>query len=127
MALTMEENIMPTDPLFTFSRTFTAPPESVWKVWTNPDLMAKWWGPKGFTTGTTKMDLRPGGEFHYSMFTPDGTEMWGKLIYRDIEPPKKLVYVTAFSDAKGGITRHPFHPAWPLELLSTITFEEKNG
>jgi uncharacterized protein YndB with AHSA1/START domain len=69
------------------------------------------------------MDLRVGGTYHYSM-KMNGTEMWGKFTYREITPPQKLVFVSGFSDAKGGITRHPFNQAWPLQMLSTITFSE---
>ena len=53
--------------------------------------------------------------------------MWGKFVYHDIQPPEKLVFVVSFSDETGGFTRHPMAPTWPLEVLNTITFEEKNG
>jgi PhnB protein len=53
--------------------------------------------------------------------------MWGKWTYREIEPFERLVLVSSFSDAEGRITRHPLSTSWPLETLSTTTFEEKNG
>src|SRR5262249_53897604 len=58
---------------------------------------------------------------------PDGLELWGKFEYREIVPPERLVFINSFSDESGATTRHPLNQAWPLELLSTITFEETNG
>ena len=112
---------------FVISRTFDAPRDLVWRAWTEPDRMAKWFGPKGVTIMHSKNDLRPEGVYHYGMQTPDGKQIWGKWIYREILKPKRLVFVTSFSDPKGGITRHPMAPEWPLEMLSTITFDENDG
>ncbi len=50
--------------------------------------------------------------------------MWGKFIFREIVPQERLVFVVAFSDAEGGLTRHPMSPDWPLTMLSTVTFAE---
>ncbi len=112
---------------FVISRVFDAPRERVWKAFTDPEHMKQWWGPKGFTVIASKMDLRPGGTYHYGMQAPDGTPMWGKFVYREITPPERMVFVNSFSDEAGGITRHPMSPTWPLEMLSTFTFEEHPG
>jgi len=48
--------------------------------------------------------------------------MWGKWVIREIVKPERLVFVNSFSDAAGGLTRHPMNPLWPLEMLSTVTF-----
>jgi uncharacterized protein YndB with AHSA1/START domain len=61
------------------------------------------------------------------MTAPDGTEMWGRFVYREIKAPHRLVFITCFSDAKGGVTRHPWSPNWPLEMHSTVLFEEHAG
>jgi uncharacterized protein YndB with AHSA1/START domain len=64
------------------------------------------------------------------MRTPDGKEskeMWGKFVYREITPPERLVFVSAFSDEKGGLTRHPLAPSWPIEMLSMFSFAEAGG
>jgi uncharacterized protein YndB with AHSA1/START domain len=53
--------------------------------------------------------------------------MWGKFVYRQIDPPKKLVFVVSFSDPQGGTTRHPMSATWPLEVLNTTTLDEENG
>jgi uncharacterized protein YndB with AHSA1/START domain len=112
---------------FVISRVFDAPRDVVWKSWTEPERLKKWWGPAGFTVHTCKVDLRPGGMFHYGMKAPDGSDMWGKLIYREIAKPEKLVFIVCFSDEKGGVTRHPMSASWPLETLSTVIFEAQGG
>ena len=97
----------------------------MWKVWTEPERMAQWFGPKGVKIFHSKNDLRPGGVYHYGMRTPDGKEMWGKWVYREVAKPERMVFVNSFSDKEGGITRHPMAQNWPLEMLTTITFAEQ--
>jgi uncharacterized glyoxalase superfamily protein PhnB/uncharacterized protein YndB with AHSA1/START domain len=112
---------------FVISRTFKAPRDLVFKAFTEPARMKQWWGPKGVTIGASKMDLRPGGTYHYSMRGSDGKETWGKQVYREIVAPERIVLVNSFSDAQGRVTRHPMAPSWPLEMLSTFLFTEKDG
>jgi len=109
---------------FTISRTFDTSREQLWKCFTDPEGMRQWWGPKGAKIIHSKMDLRPGGSYHYCMRTPDGNEMWGRQIYREIRAPEKIVLVNSFSDEEGGLTRHPLAPQWPIEVLATFTFTE---
>ena len=112
---------------FVITRVFDAPRDLVWKAFTEPQRMKEWWGPKGVTIIESKMDLRPGGSYHYAMRTPDGNTIWGKFVYREITPPSRMVFVSSFSDEAGGVTRHPMAPNWPLEMLSTFLFEEESG
>ena len=112
---------------FEFTRTFDAPRDVVFKAWTEPERLNQWWGPKNFTMQTVKLDLRPGGVFHYCMRSPDGKDMWGKFVYREITPPERLVFVNSFSDAAGNTTRNPWSPAWQLEVLNQLTFTEHDG
>ena len=112
---------------FVISREFDAPRDLVWKCFTDPEHMKKWWGPKGFTVIHSKMDLRPGGFYHYGMRAPDGSAMWGRMAYREIVAPERVVWVNSFSDEKGGLARHPGHMSWPLEMLSTLLLTEKDG
>lgn len=112
---------------FVLSRVFDAPRDLLWKCFTDPERIKHWWGPKGVKVVKAKMDLRPGGTYHYGMETPDGKVMWGKFVYREIVPPEKLIFINSFSDEAGGLTRHPMSATWPLELLSVFTFEEQSG
>lgn len=116
---------------FVLSRTFKAPRDLVWKAWTERERLMQWFGPKGSSMPTAKMDFRPGGVFHYSMrnCAPGHGEtlLWGKWIFREIKMPERIVLIHHFSDENGGVTRHPFHPSWPLQMLSTTTFLESHG
>ncbi|MBP9901142.1 MAG: SRPBCC domain-containing protein [Verrucomicrobia bacterium] len=113
---------------FVISREFAAPRDLVWKVWTEREHFANWFGPKGITVTLAKFDLSPGGMCHYSMQTPDGKLVWGKAVYREIVPPTKLVWINSFSDKDAGITRHPFtKDSWPLQMLTVVTFAENAG
>lgn len=112
---------------FVVSRVLAAPRELVWKAWAEPKCLAEWWGPKGCTLRVIKVDLRPGGVFHYAMAYKPGHEMWGRFVYRDIAAPERLVYVSSFSDEGAGLTRAPFKDTFPLEILNTLTLREQGG
>lgn len=116
-----------TTPTFTLSHSFHFSRESLWRAWTDPEQLAKWFGPKGCTLSACSGDFRPGGVLHYCMRGPDGGELWGKWVFREVIPQERLVYVASFSDAQAGITRHPFAADWPLEVLSTMTFTGQDG
>jgi uncharacterized protein YndB with AHSA1/START domain len=109
------------------TRVLDASRELVWKALTEPERLEHWWGPKGFTSKVHKLELRPGGTFLYSQRTPDGREMWGKWVYREIVSPERLVVVSSFTDEKGNLARNPFNPNWPLEMLTVSTFSEHQG
>jgi uncharacterized protein YndB with AHSA1/START domain len=117
----------PADREFVITRVFDAPRELVWKAWTERDRLMQWFGPKGFTMAVANLDFRPGGIFHYCLRSPDGKDMWGKFVYREIVRPERIVLVNSFSDEQGNLTRHPFSPTWPLEMLATTIFAEQNG
>ncbi|MFD0698237.1 SRPBCC domain-containing protein [Paenibacillus sp. GCM10027628] len=109
------------------TRSFDAPRELVFKAWTEAERLAQWWGPKGLTLSVSKLDLRPGGIFHYSMTSPDGNVMWGKFVYGEITPPEKIVYTNSFSDEEGNTIRPPFSAVFPLEIMNTLTLTEHEG
>ena len=114
----------------TITRIFDAPRERVWKAWTDPEFLKKWWGPKNFTAPVIKIDFRVGGKYLSCMRGPDGKDYWSTGVYREIVPLEKLICTDSFADEKGnrvpashyGMTGH-----WPLELLVTVTFEELGG
>ena len=112
---------------FVIMRTFDAPRELVWRVWTDENHLQRWFGPKGATIISSRNDLRIGGTYHYSMEHPSGGVMWGRWSYREIDPPNRLAFLQSFSDPEGGVTRAPFSDDFPMEMLSTITFQESDG
>lgn len=109
---------------FIISRLFEAPRDLVWKCFTEPERMQAWFGPKGSVVVSSTMDLRVGGTYHGAMRDEAGRVMWAKFVYHEIVAPERLVWVHSFSDEAGGLTRHPLSPTWPLELLTTVTFED---
>lgn len=109
---------------FVISREFDAPRVLVFKAFTEVERLMHWWGPKGFKVIASEMDLRPGGMYHYGLQARDGSSVWGRFLYREIGAPERIVLVNSFSDEKGGLTRHPLQKEWPLELLSTFSFED---
>ena len=64
--------------------------------------------------------------YHYFM-RAFGNEMWGKWIFREIDPPNRIVFVSSFSNEDAGVGNHPLAPDWPKETLTTLQFEDVNG
>jgi uncharacterized protein YndB with AHSA1/START domain len=116
-------------------RIFDAPRELVWRAWTQPELVMRWWGPKDFTCPAAKIDLRVGGKYLFCMQSASGPDFWQKGIwntgvYREIVPMERLVMTDSFADEEGNVVpaSHYGMPGdWPLEMLVTVTFEEFEG
>lgn len=115
------------DEPFRISRTFDAPRELVWRAWTDAEHLVHWFGPKGFPMFHAKNDPREGGTFHYGLRMPNGGDMWGRWTYREIVPPRRLVFISSFSNEAGELAHAPFADDWPLEMLTTITLVEEGG
>ena len=79
---------------FTITRVFDAPRELVWKAWTDPEHVARWFGPRGFSTprATVTMDVRPGGTFDFTMVSDDGNEIRSGGTFLEVEEPERLVW-----------------------------------
>lgn len=112
------------------TRSFNALRELLWKAWTDPERMKRWWGPKNFTSPICKIDFRVGGKYLYCMRSPDGQDFWSTGIYREIVPLERIVYTDSFADKNGNVvpaTYYGMSPDIPLECQVTLTFEEHNG
>lgn len=112
---------------FSISRVFDAPRKLVYQANIDPAHLSKWMGAAGYEPIFSAMDFRVGGSYHYGLRAPDGSTMWGKQVYREIVPDERLVLLQSFSDEHGGLARHPMAPTWPLQMLSTTTFEDAPG
>jgi uncharacterized protein YndB with AHSA1/START domain len=102
----------------TLSRVFDAPRDLMFSVWTEPDHVRAWWGPKGFTNPRCDWDARAGGDIYIEMQGPDGTRYPMKGAFREVKRPERLVFTAIALDEKG-------EPA--LEVLTTVTFEEQGS
>ncbi len=114
----------------TITRTFNAPPERVWKEWTNPDLYTCWWGPKDYSAPYAKIDLRVGGKYLSSMRGPDGKEFWSTGTYKEIVEPNRIVMTDSFADEHGHIVPASYYGMGsdiPLELEVEVTLEDLGG
>lgn len=92
---------LPSDQEIVVTRTFDAPRNLVWQVWTQAEHLMQWWGPKGWTLPVCEVDFRPGGTWFYCMQGPDGTLACGKATYSEIDEPRRFVYKDTFVDADG--------------------------
>jgi glutathione S-transferase len=88
------------DRTLVIERVFKAPPEAVFRAWTDPAILVQWWGPEAFKTAKPEMDVRPGGAWRTVMVGPKG-EYTASGIYREITPPKRLVMSWAWQQDDG--------------------------
>jgi len=111
---------------FEITREFAAPRADVFRAWTDPEALMQWWGPKGMHLRLIAAEVRPGGILHYSMETGE-QRMWGRMAYREVTPPERLVFVNSFADAEGNVAPMPYMEGFPAELTYTVTFSESDG
>jgi uncharacterized protein YndB with AHSA1/START domain len=97
------------------TRVFDAPRELMWKLWTEPEHIRKWWGPKGFTLPGLEMDFRPGGTYRFVMRGPDGQDNPFHGVYRDIVRNERIVFTAILDNLPGH------------ELVTTVTFADEGG
>ncbi len=98
--------------------TFKAPPDRVFRAWTDPAMLARWWGPETFKTADPQMDVRPGGRWRTIMSGPKGESHTASGVYREIVPPKRLVMTWGWEQADS--TRGH-------ETVVEVTFEAAPG
>lgn len=104
--MTMNENSktqlsLPSDQEILVTRTFDAPRNVVWQMWTTAEHLQNWWGPSGWSLPVCELDFRTGGTWFYCMLGPDGMQSCGKATYLEIDAPERIVYEDAFTDGEG--------------------------
>lgn len=130
MAAGNSSRVQATDREIVVTRVFDAPRSLVFKAWTDPKHLVQWWAPKGWTTPFCKVDPRKGGRFHFCMRSPEGKDIWGIGIYREIVEPERIVYTDAFADAQGNPvppSHYGMSPGHPAQTEVTVTFVEHEG
>ena len=111
------------------TRVLDAPVEQVWKAWTDPQQVIRWWGPAGFTGCESKIDFREGGRFVLCMRAPkefqDGREFYTAGVYKKIIPMKLIEFTQGLSDKDGNAidaTSMGMPPDFPKEIPSALAF-----
>lgn len=108
-------------PTLSIERTFAAPRELVWKMFSDPVHLVRWWGPSGFTNPVCELDFRVGGRWRHVMRGPDGKEYPTDSTFIEIEPPERIVYRNATPEGE----------IWgdnpPPSFVRTLTFAETGG
>jgi uncharacterized protein YndB with AHSA1/START domain len=112
------------------TRVFDAPVETVWKAWTDPEFVKRWWGPTGFTSPSCRIDFRVGGKYVFHMRAPKdfqgGQDFYTAGVYKKIVPLQLIEFTQGLSDKDG----NPIDPAamgmppdFPKEIPSSLVFK----
>lgn len=96
-------------------RTIAATPDRLFEAWTTPRLLLMWWGPRGVRCTSAEVDARPGGAYRIGNRLPDGETLYIVGEFREVEPPRRLVYTWALESSPG-----------PAELV-TVRFEPREA
>ena len=119
MAATSSAVTESSDRELVITRIFDAPRSLVFKAWTEPQHLARWWGPRGFSVVSCEMDARTGGAYRFHMRGPDGNDHWPQGVFREVSEPERFVASWCWTDADGK-ARQP-------ETVLTVTFDELGG
>ncbi len=112
-------------PTFVLDRVFDAPRDLVWKTFTDPNLLARWYGPN-VETVIHQLDVTPGGLWLNEMRMGKGSH-YERMEYLEVAAPERLVWRHSAADAGWNITANPMMPDWPKVLLTTVIFTEEDG
>lgn len=112
-------------PIYVLERTFDASRELVWRTWTEPELLSRWYGPN-VETIIHRLDVKPGGLWLNEMKMRAGSG-YQRTEFLEVDEPAKLVCLMSNANADWEISANPMMPDWPRTLLTTVTFEEVGG
>lgn len=101
------------------TRLIDAPPEKVYRAWTDPALLMKWFAPQPYTTPRAELDVRPGGANLIIMRGPEGNDMPNRGVYLEVVPNRRLVITDAYTKA--------WEPAEKPFMTVILTFDDENG
>jgi len=112
------------------TRIFSAPVDLVWKAWTEPEYVMRWWGPDHFTSPSAKMDFREGGTSLVCMRAPKdfgGQDMYSTWVYQKIVPMERIEFIQNLAD-KDGNQIDPAEigmpPEFPRDMRTVVTFKD---
>lgn len=111
---------------FVINRVFAAPIDVVYRMWTDPEHLARWIPPTGTTMKFLRADLRVGGSTHACITDGGKVTMYSRAEYLELTPPHRIVYTQQFVDERGAVSRHPLAPTWPETMLTVVTLTEED-
>lgn len=117
--MTMPHDGFPTDRELVLTRTINAPPEKLFRAWTEPELIKQWFVPRPWTVSSAETDVRPGGSSLIVMRSPEGNEFPNPGIYLEVVPNEKLVSTDAYTSA--------WVPSEKPFMTLILTFEDQGG
>jgi uncharacterized protein YndB with AHSA1/START domain len=112
------------------TRQFNAPVEMVWKVWTDPELVTRWWGPRQFSAPSAKMDFREGGQSIVCMKAPKEMgeqEFYSLWLYQKIVHLQKIEFIQSLCDQNGNKvnpTQVGMPADFPRDILTIVIFNK---
>src|SRR5947209_9066391 len=112
---------LPTDEQILIEREFDAPRDLVFKAYTTPELVKRWWHAKRGEVTLVEIDLQVGGKWRYVMVTPDGTEVGFHAQYQEVVPDERLVSTEVYEGLPEGVSEED------AATLNTTTFAEADG
>jgi uncharacterized protein YndB with AHSA1/START domain len=112
--------------VFVINRSFDAPIETMFAMWSMPEHVSQWMPPTGFTMEYHRVSIRAGGDAFFSMTNGQFT-MYGRVEYLEIRRPDLLRYTQCFTDANENLSRHPGAPVWPEKMLTTVTLTAESA
>ena len=117
----------PTDREVVLTRVFDAPRRLVFDAFTKPELLKRWFGPRGWSLVVCEVDLRVGGGFRFVLRGPDGREMGMRGVYREIDAPERSVHMESFDDYPGEsqVTTVMVEEAGRTTLTATVLYPSK--
>src|SRR5438309_6808882 len=89
---------LPSDREIALTRVFKAPRQLVYDAFSKPEILKRWFGPRGWTLTTCDLDLRVGGGFRFILQAPDGRTLGMRGVYRELTPPEGSVHMESFDD-----------------------------
>ena len=115
----MAESDSAADLELVLERVVGAPPSKLYRAWTEPELLKRWFAPLPYTVPVAELDVRPGGGSLIVMRSPDGTDMPNRGVYLDVAPNERLVFTDAYTEG--------WRPSAKPFMTGILTFEDLGG
>lgn len=122
--LAMDFSVNKENHTITVKKAFDAELPLVWKAYTDPEILDKWWAPKPWKARTKSMDFRTGGHWLYAMVGPNGEEHWAIANYISVEDQKGFTADDAFTDSDGNINEDMPKSKWDTDFKGVEDYTE---